>query len=45
MKNIKDWSYKGVGKTKNIFGLTKYVHVYEHKITKEVKTTNFKSYL
>ena len=35
MKNKKDWIYKGVGKTKNIFGLTKYVHVYEHKTNKK----------
>ena len=43
--NNKNWVYKGVETTKNIFGLNKYVHIYEHKITKETKTTNFKSYL
>lgn len=44
-KKYKDhniWKYKGVGKTGTLFGGDRFVHVYEHIKTKEIRTKNLR---
>ena len=40
-----NWNYKGIGETKDILGLKKYVHVYEHKKNGKIKNKNFRNEL
>jgi len=37
-----NWNYKGIGETKDILGLKKYVHVYEHKKNGKIKYLKMK---